>query len=1783
MRNFKRILAIVLVVMMVVPMMATGLSAATAENTYVYSNTGTEVAGGNWKAFVTCDFSGAYGPDFALYDYNGLVTVDSEGQMVLYNTIQKDFAGTPFVTPAARNVLQSTNTTAIDDLFMQFGFMPSGNNGAYPVNFSIAFSETQLQGSLTADSYTVENGFAVEDNGMVKDGLVINMYTTSVPANADPSYEVITAYVMENGKVISSQSFDIDNQGKDFGLTVGHPMRTFFTFDDAGVLTYHVEDTYSADGAYINQTYTFDELDMSSINATEKMYYMSIGSGDYWNAASSAGVNINLARVGTVIDDGDGTFSVEGETKNLADWTGFGVASCEHVWGEYVEVSAPTCTDAGLLEAACQNGCGATDVKTVAALGHAWSDWANTVEPTCTDAGTRARSCGNCGETQTDVAAALGHSWGAWYTTVEPECEYVGLEQRDCSVCGSYEENVIPALGHTWVWDTIPTYDVNGARHCETCATVESDLVYDVSYYWDLASKNTASAIDEGYAEYDDEFAYEVDGYIALSDLSLAYGGEYNYNTLLKATSEFATEISGFSATVENVVEGYEGTALEGQYPTVLSFMWTTEQDNYDDASEFSTSVPASQVGCSGTAESSRYGHLWNHYIAGKEYSVNIVLSDGCLFWGSTWYGELDDGEYDWIYYAVISGGNFWNLKMIQPTTPINAREPITVSVFQEMDFAANKLGLFGDVNGFLFDFGDLAGSQTADKNYYFSVAAYGDGMNAATASFKLTDVCGQAPDLFTGFEHECYDIDPDTAEVAPSCFDDGAHLCAVCKDVLEVVPAIGEHSWVDADCTTPKTCSVCGETEGEALGHSFENYVCTVCGALEGKAYIEGGAAYATLQDAIDAAVAGDKIVLLAKQESGPYTVPAQKNIKIDINGFNIRNKSGDALIVDGANVELYGTNGGTVRSSDGVAIVVMNSGYVTICDAITVRCSTDLEEYNVFSLDETSGASIIALGGRYYKDPTACGVELAPGLAIGGEGTSLTVIEAPVECAHEWGEWVVTVEPAIGVEGSQERTCTLCGEVETESIPALEEPVVEKDYVITFDPDGGVMPEGALLELPINYNENYKEAAGYDYPVPTLEVGYVFAGWYWEAYNYTLYKGDWDTGYYAVQQSITLVALYEECAHANFGEWATTVEPTYDAEGEKSRTCADCGYVETEAIAKLERPWVITFDPDGGVMPEGVPTEMRIATNENYKEATGYDYPVPTLEGGYVFAGWYWELYNFVLDEGTWNGGYFAVAMNVDLVALYEECAHANMSEWTVTVEPQVGVAGEQTATCLDCGYVVVEEIPALEAPAKDYVITFDPDGGVMPEGALLELPINYNENYKEAAGYDYPVPTAPEVGLVFEAWYWEAYNYMLYPGDWNSGYYAVQQSITLVAIYVECPHANMSEWTVTVEPQVGVAGEQTATCLDCGYVAVEEIPALDPPAKAYTITFDPDGGVMPEGALLVLPIDYMDNYKEAAGYDYPVPTLDGYKFAGWYWELYNFTLTEGDWNGGYYAVQMSIDVVALWEEAPVVAVVADGNTITVTNVDSTVKDIFVAAGKQEVYKDVKANMLYHLYATSHKVVDGTWSYDVSENGTYTVLIRYNDGTVEAKYFVVDCNDGTVADCVQDGATVTFNNLNDLYVLRYVAGEYDSSYAIKRAPGVVNVSPKYNADQFVNGSFSVTLEPGVYSFVTQFNDGNYVYYTITVEAPKKDYKITFNPDGGVMPEGVALEYGINYMENYKEATGIEYPVPTLEGYTFDGWYWEAFNYWLTEGDWNGGWFAVQQDVDLIALWLEA
>lgn len=55
-------------------------------------------------------------------------------------------------------------------------------------------------------------------------------------------------------------------------------------------------------------------------------------------------------------------------------------------------------------------------------------------------------------------------------------------------------------------------------------------------------------------------------------------------------------------------------------------------------------------------------------------------------------------------------------------------------------------------------------------------------------------------------------------------------------------VCVIQGHIWKDADCTAPKTCTVCGETEGTPLNHEWNDATCTMaktcirCGATEGE-----------------------------------------------------------------------------------------------------------------------------------------------------------------------------------------------------------------------------------------------------------------------------------------------------------------------------------------------------------------------------------------------------------------------------------------------------------------------------------------------------------------------------------------------------------------------------------------------------------------------------------------------------------------------------------------------------------------------------------------------------------------------------------------------------------------------------------------------------------------------------------------------------------------------------------------------------------------------------------
>ena len=63
----------------------------------------------------------------------------------------------------------------------------------------------------------------------------------------------------------------------------------------------------------------------------------------------------------------------------------------------------------------------------------------------------------------------------------------------------------------------------------------------------------------------------------------------------------------------------------------------------------------------------------------------------------------------------------------------------------------------------------------------------------------------------------------------------------AGCDLIKQSIETPCEHDWSDATCTAPKTCSLCGATDGEPNGHIEETVAgtaatCTEAGMSEGK-----------------------------------------------------------------------------------------------------------------------------------------------------------------------------------------------------------------------------------------------------------------------------------------------------------------------------------------------------------------------------------------------------------------------------------------------------------------------------------------------------------------------------------------------------------------------------------------------------------------------------------------------------------------------------------------------------------------------------------------------------------------------------------------------------------------------------------------------------------------------------------------------------------------------------------------------------------------------------------
>ena len=72
---------------------------------------------------------------------------------------------------------------------------------------------------------------------------------------------------------------------------------------------------------------------------------------------------------------------------------------------------------------------------------------------------------------------------------------------------------------------------------------------------------------------------------------------------------------------------------------------------------------------------------------------------------------------------------------------------------------------------------------------------------------------------------------------IPANCVD--PRTCSRCGEIDETAPL---HNFADATCTEPKTCLRCYLTEGEPAGHTWENGVCSVCEAFQETATSDEG-----------------------------------------------------------------------------------------------------------------------------------------------------------------------------------------------------------------------------------------------------------------------------------------------------------------------------------------------------------------------------------------------------------------------------------------------------------------------------------------------------------------------------------------------------------------------------------------------------------------------------------------------------------------------------------------------------------------------------------------------------------------------------------------------------------------------------------------------------------------------------------------------------------------------------------------------------------------------------
>ena len=266
----------------------------------------------------------------------------------------------------------------------------------------------------------------------------------------------------------------------------------------------------------------------------------------------------------------------------------------------------------------------------------------------------------------------------------------------------------------------------------------------------------------------------------------------------------------------------------------------------------------------------------------------------------------------------------------------------------------------------------------------------------------------------------------------ALSAHADSSWKCEKCgrrvQEILgDVCPYCGArrhvHTWREATCTEPKTCTVCGETEGEALGHQWDDGRVIKTATCQ-----ETGERFRTCR--VCGFIADEKIPKDPYNHVGGTELRSQADATCTLNGYtgDTYCKGCGELIRNGTVVLAHGhrwDKGRTVK--DATCHEIGEVIYAcTVCGLTRIdKKPKDAENHTGGT--ETRGYKEATCTSDGYTGDTyckGCGELIAKGRVAGATG-------------HQWDEGVVIQEATCRILGVKRYTCMSCGASRDEIVP--------------------------------------------------------------------------------------------------------------------------------------------------------------------------------------------------------------------------------------------------------------------------------------------------------------------------------------------------------------------------------------------------------------------------------------------------------------------------------------------------------------------------------------------------------------------------------------------------------------------------------------------------------------------------------------------------------------------------------------------------------------------------